>query len=39
MDMTVDEAFKMLLTLGVVVPDVAAQAGGRSALAPQQTDP
>jgi uncharacterized membrane protein len=38
MDMTVDEAFKMLLTLGVVVPKwQRAPAEGR--LAPQQTDP
>jgi len=38
MDMTVDEAFKMLLTLGVVVPKWKSKpAEGR--LAPQQTDP
>ena len=38
MDMTVDEAFKMLLTLGVVVPTWKQKpADGR--LAPQQADP
>ena len=38
MDMTVDEAFKMLLTLGVVVPTWKQKpVGGR--LAPQQVDP
>ncbi len=39
MDMTVDEAFKMLLTLGVVVPKWQARPGGESRLAPQQVDP
>jgi len=38
MDMTVDEAFKMLFTLGVVVPTWRAPpADGR--LAPQQAEP
>ena len=39
MDMTVDEAFKMLLTLGVVVPKWQPRAGAESLLAPQQVDP
>jgi uncharacterized membrane protein len=39
MDMTVDDAFKMLLTLGVVVPKWQPRAGGDSLLAPQQIDP
>jgi uncharacterized membrane protein len=39
MDMTVDEAFKMLLTLGVVVPKWRPAGGAESRLAPQQTDP
>ena len=38
MDMTVDEAFKMLLTLGVVVPTWKNKpVDGR--LAPQQVEP
>jgi len=39
MDMTVDEAFKMLLTLGVVVPRWQPPGAGESRLAPQQTAP
>lgn len=39
MDMTVDEAFKMLLTLGVVVPKWQPKDGGETRLAPQQVDP
>jgi uncharacterized membrane protein len=38
MDMTVDDAFKMLLTLGVVVPKWSPGAA-QARLAPQQTDP
>ena len=38
MDMTVDEAFKMLLTLGVVVPTWRNKPADRR-LAPQQTGP
>lgn len=38
MDMTVDDAFKMLLTLGVVVPKWQPGAA-QARLAPQQTDP
>lgn len=39
MDMSVDEAFRMLLTLGVVVPKWQPKRGGESHLAPQQGDP
>ena len=39
MDMTVDEAFRMLLTLGVVVPKWQPKAAGESRLAPPQVDP
>ncbi len=39
MDMTVDEAFRMLLTLGVVVPKWQPRTGGETRLAPQQVDP
>jgi len=38
LDMTVDEAFKMLFTLGVVVPTWRNPAANRR-LAPQQTEP
>jgi len=38
LDMTVDEAFKMLFTLGVVVPTWRGPAADRR-LAPQQTEP
>lgn len=38
LDMTVDEAFKMLFTLGVVVPRWKGR-GADARLAPQQTDP
>jgi uncharacterized membrane protein len=38
LDMSVDEAFKMLFTLGVVVPDWKHQPTGRN-LAPQQAEP
>jgi uncharacterized membrane protein len=38
MDMTVDDAFRMLLTLGVVVPKWQPGAA-QARLAPQQTDP
>jgi uncharacterized membrane protein len=38
LDMTVDEAFKMLLTLGVVVPKWRNKPSG-DRLAPQQTEP
>ncbi|MFO1393706.1 MAG: DUF502 domain-containing protein [Steroidobacteraceae bacterium] len=38
LDMTVDEAIKMLLTLGVVVPRWKGR-GADARLAPQQTDP
>ncbi len=39
MDMTVDEAFRMLLTLGVVVPKWQPRTDGETRLAPQQVDP
>jgi uncharacterized membrane protein len=38
MDMSVDEAFKMLFTLGVVVPDWKPDAKAGN-LAPQQAEP
>jgi uncharacterized membrane protein len=39
MDMSVDDAFKMIFTLGVIAPDWQPRAGGRSDLAPQQPPP
>jgi uncharacterized membrane protein len=37
MDTTVDEAFKMIFTLGVITPSWKAKTAPDAALAPQQT--
>jgi uncharacterized membrane protein len=39
LDMTVDEAFRMLLTLGVVVPKWRGKPAADALLAPQQAEP
>jgi uncharacterized membrane protein len=39
MDMSVDDAFKMIFTLGVIAPDWAPKADDRPDLAPQQPPP
>jgi uncharacterized membrane protein len=39
MDMSVDDAFKMIFTLGVIAPDWQPKAGERPDLAPQQPPP
>jgi uncharacterized membrane protein len=39
MDMSVDDAFKMIFTLGVITPDWRPKGAERPNLAPQQPPP